>query len=168
MSVNEREIGGAKKSNKKHVVIGKIYADWCGHCQQFAPEWKELESKIGDKVTMHKVRSGIRGDEKNEKGENIAEELREKEKTIMEELNSKLSEGKTLSARGFPSIYKIQGGNLEEYSGPRTVDELSKWATGMKTMGGAKKRKSKKAKKSKKGSRKNKKSTCKPCSMKLW
>jgi len=143
-----------------HIVL--IHADWCGHCQQFMPAWHELEKKIGDKVTMHKVRSGIRDEEEN------AEELREKERKIMQELNSKLSEGKTLSARGFPSIYKIQGGNHEEYSGPRTVDELSKWATGGKTTGGAKKRKSKKAKKSKKGSRKNKKSACKPCSMSLW
>lgn len=143
-----------------HIVL--IHADWCGHCQQFMPTWKELEDNIGDKVTMHKVRSGIRDEEKN------AAELRAEEKKIMEELNSKLSEGKTLSARGFPSIYKIQGGNLEEYSAPRTLDELSKWATGMKTTGGAKKRKSKKTKKSKKGSRKNKRSGCKPCSMKLW
>ena len=37
----------------KKILIGKVYANWCGHCQHLKPEWlkmkKELKSKMGKK-----------------------------------------------------------------------------------------------------------------------
>lgn len=31
------------------IIVGKIHADWCGHCKNLIPSWKEIENKVKNK-----------------------------------------------------------------------------------------------------------------------
>ena len=46
-------------NTKKHdFVFVDFYADWCGHCKTFKPEWAKLESTInrmGNKIKGNNV-----------------------------------------------------------------------------------------------------------------
>ena len=40
---------GTRRSSrlaKQKIVVGKIYADWCGHCKSLNGEWKKLKKMI--------------------------------------------------------------------------------------------------------------------------
>lgn len=46
----------AKLLGKNPVVLVFVYADWCGHCQHFKPDWKKLESAPHRNMAMVSVR----------------------------------------------------------------------------------------------------------------
>ena len=77
------------KKNKKTIVC-KIYANWCGHCQNLKPVWAELKNLMHtDKnVTMIEI-----------------------EESEMKEKMGKLRNicKKDIDVRGFPTIVKICG-----------------------------------------------------------
>ena len=35
--------------NSKFAWFVEFYSSWCGHCQSFAPDWKELASQVEGK-----------------------------------------------------------------------------------------------------------------------
>ncbi len=41
------------------VIMVFIYADWCGHCQRFKPEWKNLEKMPNRNVSMVSIRDDV-------------------------------------------------------------------------------------------------------------
>lgn len=41
------------------VMMVFIYADWCGHCQRFKPEWKNLEKMPTRNVPMVSIRDDV-------------------------------------------------------------------------------------------------------------
>jgi len=51
-------------------------------------------------------------------------------------VNSRLK-GEKLVANGYPTIFKIQGGNLEYYQGERNAQELQQWFKGGDAQQGA-------------------------------
>ena len=37
------------KKKNGYTLVCKIYANWCGHCQQLKPEWDTMKSLIKNK-----------------------------------------------------------------------------------------------------------------------
>jgi thiol-disulfide isomerase/thioredoxin len=118
------------------IIIGKIYAEWCGYCQMLKPQWDEMKEKIDSKTQI------------------IDLEIGEKKK-----LNDLLKKYPKLEVSGYPTIFKIKNENIEYYSGDRSANDLLIWASkkgrkskGIKTKKGRKSKgiKTKKGGKSKK------------------
>ena len=44
-----------KRHSAKPVIIGLIYANWCGHCQALKPEWNTFKKnlKMDKKLASH-------------------------------------------------------------------------------------------------------------------
>jgi thiol-disulfide isomerase/thioredoxin len=93
------------------VIVGKIYADWCGHCQTLGPEWKKM------KTLMHK---------KKGKKNLVYAEIEEKE---IESKLRKLEKDHrvTVSANGYPTLFRIEKGKVVYYNGERHADKMSEW-----------------------------------------
>ncbi len=87
-------------TNDTKLVL--FYADWCGHCQQFKPIWKETAEQInkGGKKIMISVDVGGKDPE-----------------------SSKLSE--KYGVDGFPTVMIFSNGSKSgPYDGPRTKEGL--------------------------------------------
>jgi len=132
-----------RKRNRKEI-IGKIYANWCGHCKALKPEWEKLKNHLKDNknISFHEVES-----------EDSDKEHR------LNEFSKKTKRGEKISIRGFPMILRFENGEMTEYNGERSAGKLAKWVTKHKLSGG--KRITKRPKKILKR-RRNK--TCKKCS----
>ena len=89
------------------IIIGKVYADWCGHCKRLKPEWKKLKNIVPkDRVQFIE----------------IEESESEKRATLEKKVNKKLT------VNGFPTIFKIHTSKpIEYYTGPRTANEMRSW-----------------------------------------
>ena len=130
---NKKCGGGKTKRNrkvpKKKVVIGKIYADWCGHCKTLKPEWKQMKNMI--KTNMGRSLKNVEfefsemGDTEDNQKKNISLDQ------LVEEFNQKHfpNGDNRVSGDGFPTIFKICRKKIEYYSGPRNASEIYKWAT---------------------------------------
>jgi thiol-disulfide isomerase/thioredoxin len=101
------------KNRKPAITVGLIYANWCGHCQALKPEWKAMKK-------------GMRG--MNCHYLEIEDADPHKDRKIAH-VNSRLKQGK-LEANGYPTIFKIKGGDLEYYQGERSSNALSQWFKG--------------------------------------
>lgn len=117
------EVGGKKhhgQYTKKHhkptntVVVGKVYADWCGHCQSLKPEWKKMKHHIHTK----KGKLNVVFVEIEEKA--IDHKLKQLEKKY----------GVKVDANGYPTLFKIENGKVDYYGGNRESMEMSNWFLG--------------------------------------
>lgn len=45
--------------DKNPLVLVLVYADWCGHCQHFKPEWKNLANSRTRNMAMVSVRDDV-------------------------------------------------------------------------------------------------------------
>ena len=97
-------------SNEKLTVdknnqIIFMYADWCGHCQQFKPEWEAFEGWCKNNgVTCNAINGG-------------------------DESNSQLVQ--KYGIEGFPTVLKCDknGNKVSEYLGDRNKDGLIEFAS---------------------------------------
>jgi thiol-disulfide isomerase/thioredoxin len=93
---------------KTRTIIGKIYANWCGHCQALKPEWNKMKSLI-------------------KKDANI--EIVEIEENEHEKLNKLKQRFPHLQINGYPTIFKIlPNKQIEYYTGNRLSFDMTKWA----------------------------------------
>ena len=76
--------------------ITLYYADWCGHCTRFKPEWEALKNSL-DQLDI---------------GHNEYEESKNK-KTVQD-----------AGVEGFPTIRIKRDGTEYDYVGPRTAPDL--------------------------------------------
>ena len=98
--------------NSKPITLGLVYADWCGHCNAFKPEWNIAKDMLKDNSNIKLV-------EINDKDENKDE--------VMKNIDS------TLVASGYPTIFKkVSGKPVEYYQGERNAKDLVKWASPQK------------------------------------
>jgi hypothetical protein len=101
-----------------YMHVGKIYADWCGACQQFDPLWQELKLTHGAK---HQFSEYNQGDKQGE---------------------TSITVGKhTIPYEGFPTIFKIDGNKVSQFSGNRDEATFAKWLKSKKHTRRNKKRK---------------------------
>ena len=126
-----------KRRNKPgKIVVIKVYADWCGHCQALKPEWERMK-KI---VPMHRVQFVEINDRNKDAGiENL---------NRVHGVNMPMPDGYPTIARFGPDK------QIEYYGGERTAHPLAQWALhgGQGIEGG--KRRNRTAKK-RRGTRKN-------------
>ena len=88
------------------IIIGKVYADWCGHCQALKPKWEQLK-KILPKGRVQTVE---------------IEEAETDKRAQFEKTHKK-----TINVSGYPTIFKIVNGKIEYYSGPREPEDMKRW-----------------------------------------
>ena len=139
-TIGTKETGGTKrakhyKSNRKPVdtfkpVIGKVYADWCGHCQTLKPIWAEMKTEIHanfpDKYTFSEI-------EEKQKDAGFAK------------IKKDYKVG--LKADGYPTLFKImKGGKVEYYEGARDKDSMKNWFIGGNSVGGKRSKRNKTSK----------------------
>jgi len=131
-----------RKTSKNHslvknhkIVVGKIYADWCGACKQLQPNWVEMKNMINsenkDMFVFVEIEEKIMDSE-------IAK-INEKYKKY--KINLELQ-------GGYPTIFKISDGKLEYYNGAREPTLMLEWFKWIKQTGGINSKKSKKSRKS--------------------
>jgi thiol-disulfide isomerase/thioredoxin len=83
-----------------------FFADWCGHCKNFKPEYIKF-ADMAQFIRVHAVDS-------------------QTETTLMERLND---ENSPLKIKGYPTVWIYRSGEpYEEYNGPRTSQGLLKRA----------------------------------------
>lgn len=86
---------------KKIPCITLFYADWCGHCQQFKPEWNKFEKLIHNSNISNEI---------------LIASVVEKQRNNIDGDSDVL---------GYPTIfYLMDGKKQKEYSGPRTSEGL--------------------------------------------
>lgn len=118
MNRTRKNINKITEKRPKHggVVIGLIYANWCGHCQSLKPEWNKMKHNVM-KTPSYK------------KGLYRFIEIEDADKdrdSKINGINSRLT-GEKLAANGYPTIFKIHGGNLQYFNGNRNSSELQSW-----------------------------------------
>jgi len=90
----------------KKVVVGKIYAEWCGHCITLKPEWDAMKIDLKSYPDIELV------------------EIEEKEKDKLDEFKKKYP---NVEISGYPTILKVSGETIEYYNGERTKDKIKDW-----------------------------------------
>jgi len=117
----EKLLGNVQKpaiAPKKNVfVIGKIYADWCGHCIALAPKWKTLMKILRTKIPKRQlIISDIEAD-------NLEGGLSTLNQQFLLDSHDKVA-----VQGGYPTIFKIVNNKIHYYEGHRDVAPMLKWA----------------------------------------
>jgi thiol-disulfide isomerase/thioredoxin len=125
-SLRRKNVGGKRKTfrnrkvnkkggNKNEIVVGKIYANWCGHCQNMADAWesmkKDLVEQKGGKFVFEEIEQNNENDGINKVNEKY-----------LGKSTTKLS-----LQGGYPTLFKIKGGVISYFQGDRTFEEMKKW-----------------------------------------
>jgi thiol-disulfide isomerase/thioredoxin len=93
------------------VIVGKVYATWCGYCQQLAPEWSKLKKSM----------KNVQFVEIEEKQTNKKVQFERKHAKHLNLVNGKPQ----LEVNGYPTIFKIHPNRkIEYYNGPRTANAM--------------------------------------------
>ena len=90
------------------TVVGKLYMNGCIHCDNLVEPWNQMKKKVGGKIT-------------------VADDIEAAQINELNKLNQKYKTNVAMQG-GYPTIYKIVGGNVEYYNGERTENELVSWA----------------------------------------
>ena len=99
-----------KKTIKKPIKVGLIYAEWCGHCKSMKGDWKNLKTFLKGKVA---------------KIFNIESADYDKDEQI-NKLNNEYG-GERLQGNSFPVIFKIQNDKIQTYNGNRDFESMKSW-----------------------------------------
>ncbi len=118
-----------RKTPKKTIIVGKIYADWCKHCSVLKPEWEKMKTKLRQNTgrTLKNVEFVIVeiGDTSENQMRNITVEQ------LLNDFNKKhFPEGnKSIELDGYPTIFRICKQNIEYYKGEKDAKQIFKWFT---------------------------------------
>ena len=132
-----------KRHKHKPVIIGLVYAEWCGHCKSLKPEWEAFKSAVKKDHNLS-----------NKCGIFEVEDSDSMKSVKLSKMNKKLKGGE-IQVNGFPTLFKISGGGVEYFQGgERNAATLLEWARQTPAYTGGKRR-NKTAKKSRKIYKKN-------------
>ena len=96
------------------IIVGKVYANWCGYCKQLAPEWSKLKKSL-KRVQFVEI---------EEKQINKKQHFESKYAKYLNSINNKPQ----LEVNGYPTIFKIHPNRkIEYYNGPRIASAMKKW-----------------------------------------
>lgn len=121
-------LGGTKKKSNKNVLhVGKIYADWCGHCQSLQPEWDRMKNDM--KLAMGRSLKNVHiefveiGDTPKNKAKGLTVE------GMMSKYNGKhmANSAEKLKSDGYPTLFKVLNGKLTYYPGTRDASSMYTW-----------------------------------------
>jgi thiol-disulfide isomerase/thioredoxin len=99
-------------NTKRQLIVGKVYANWCGHCQTLKPEWARMENEIRQIPRMNHV---------------VFVAIEESEKDKMAKFNA--AHG-ALKVSGYPTIFSHGQGGIRYYNGTRDAESLKQWVLG--------------------------------------
>lgn len=119
--------GRHKKSNKNVLHVGKIYADWCGHCQSLQPEWAKMKNDM--KLSMGRSLKNVHiefveiGDTPKNKSKGLTVE------GMITKYNGKhlVNSVEKLKGDGYPTLFKVLNGKLQYFTGPRDAKSMYTW-----------------------------------------
>jgi thiol-disulfide isomerase/thioredoxin len=126
---SKRQTKRMRKTPKKTIIIGKIYADWCKYCQILKPEWEKMKIKLRRNMgrTLKNAEFEIveMGDTSENQMRNITVDQ------LVNDFNKKhFPEGdKSIQLDGYPTIFRITKKNIEYYKDEKDSEKLYKWAT---------------------------------------
>ena len=103
-----------KPTKQTNVIVGKIYADWCGYCQMMQDDWDNLKRDLGENKKIEFV------DDIEQKNE--ADSVNDVNEKYLKKSPLKLS-----LQGGYPTIFKIKNGKLSYFNGERRYDAMKKW-----------------------------------------
>lgn len=136
---------------KQHNLhVGRIHADWCGHCISLNKEWKTMQNLFSHAmgrnlknvhVEYHDFED-IKNDPKH-RGKDYQQEI-----DAYNEKHLPHSEAKLELHGGFPTIFKVLDGKLEYFEGNRNSSDIFSWMTKDLVKKGGKKKKSQRKRKS--------------------
>jgi thiol-disulfide isomerase/thioredoxin len=105
-----------KHAKRPAVVVGKIHANWCGHCKALVPEWHKMSQSL--KQTHPHI---------------MVEEVEQSNEAVglnrINRLYRKGAVNQVALQGGYPTIFKIVKGKLSYYNGERTSEQLVHWVT---------------------------------------
>ena len=88
------------------MIVGKIYANWCGHCQALKPEWAKMKQSLHPSIQLVEI-----------------------EESDTTNLTNFKNEHPDLEVNGYPTIFKIHPTKkIEYYSGNRDASSMLTWA----------------------------------------
>ena len=97
-SVSKRNNKTLRKSPKKKILLGLIYADWCGHCKKMKPDWDKVSKEFPGRCEEVES-SNITDDHKNK-----------------------------YPINGYPSIFIIkEDGSIEEWNKGRSYNDFKEF-----------------------------------------
>jgi thiol-disulfide isomerase/thioredoxin len=120
----------AKKTtgSKKNLFIGKIYADWCGHCKTLIPEWnkmkKQIQLQMGRIIKNIKIQFFEIGDTEANKKKGLTVDK------MISDFNEKHlanNPSKLALQGGYPTLFRYCNGKLEYYQGERNAQAMWAW-----------------------------------------
>ena len=130
--------------NKK-IHIGRIHAEWCGHCKSLKEPWKIMKEMISlnmDNDLKHHHVHYHDFEDKNDQSEDYNKKIDDFNNLYLSESPNKVS-----IQGGFPTLFRVLNGKLTYYNGNRDAKSMYDWYTlGINKKGGSKYKKSKKRK----------------------
>jgi hypothetical protein len=119
----DANVGGRHKNT---LIIGKIYAEWCGHCTALVPEWKKMKNMVYHKRFQDtNVIFKEMGDTKKNKAKGITVD------SLIAKFNkdNRAGQDPVKIDGGYPTIFKIYNGKLEYFKGTRDAASIFAWAS---------------------------------------
>jgi thiol-disulfide isomerase/thioredoxin len=127
--MSQKSSSEKKRVYRKQICIGKIYAEWCGHCKTLKPEWEKMKRLIrlnmGRKLKNVEIEFAEIGetDKTKEDGKTLESMLSGFNESHLPHSNEKVA----LNG-GFPTVFRICDGRVEYYQGERRAELMYEWS----------------------------------------